>query len=783
MIVQVIKKVFRHRYFRLTSGVLILAIGIWYALSLQGVLFEDPYSTVILDRRGELMGARIASDGQWRFPEEQEVPDRFTTCLLEFEDKRFYQHPGVDPLAIARAFSSNLRSGERVSGGSTLSMQVIRMAQKNPPRTYFQKTKEIILATRLEIKYSKKEILSLYASHAPFGGNVVGLQTAAWKYYGKNPHELTWSQAATLAVLPNAPSLIHPGKNRSHLLEKRNRLLRTLYEHQKIDSTTLALSLTEPLPEKPLALPNYCPHLTENIRQKFSGGIYQSSLQLSLQREAMEVLKRHQKKLEANSIFNGAILIADNETGEILSYIGNADSNNPFHQGHVNMVTAHRSTGSVLKPLLFAACLNEGLILPNSLIADVPIRINQYQPKNFHYTYDGAVPASLALSRSLNIPAVHLLRQYSTERFCEYLKKAGLPSFNRKPSEYGYSLILGGGEACLYDLCSAYASMARTLNHFNQHQRYFHKDFRSLQTQVGSDTAQAVSQSPLLNASSIYSTFEALQEVIRPEEFQHWKHLHHQRLIAWKTGTSFGNRDAWSIGCSKRYTIGVWLGNADGEGRAVLTGIDAAAPVLFELFNLLPEENDFFSRPENEMELSEVCVNSGEIASELCPDTRKEWINKHTQRTQKCPYHLLIHLDEEEKFRVSGECYPVSQMKSRVFFVLPPAMEQYYRKSHGDYRILPPFAVACQPSESQSPIELLYPSPESNIHLDPHQKVVFEASHSNPLARLYWHIDDEYLQTTKGQEHQLEVTAKPGKHCVTILDDAGITIKRDFEIY
>jgi len=348
---------------------MVAALAIAYYFCLPNPLFSDPICTVLVDRNGELLGARIAQDGQWRFPYQDSVPHKFETALLSFEDKRFYNHWGVDPLAIGRAAYLNIKSGSIVSGGSTISMQVIRLARKGQSRTFFEKAIEMVMATRLEFRYSKKEILNYYASHAPFGGNVVGLDAAAWKYYGRSANQLSWSEAATLAVLPNSPSLIHPGKNRHQLREKRNRLLDRLYELEEIDSITNYLAKLEALPDRPMPLPNLSPHLTEKVKKEQEAesstkAVVQTTIDYEFQLRVNDVLKRHYQHLKQNGIHNGGALVVEVETGDVMAYVGNMPCETDEENGAVDVIPAPRSTGSILKPFLYAAMLQDGQLFP-----------------------------------------------------------------------------------------------------------------------------------------------------------------------------------------------------------------------------------------------------------------------------------------------------------------------------------------------------------------------------------------------------------------------------------
>jgi penicillin-binding protein 1C len=367
---------------------ILFGLTLWFALCLPKPLFNTPTSFVIDDDAGQLLGASIATDGQWRFPYNADVPQKFAKCIIAFEDKRFNTHWGFDPLAFGRAIRQNIRSKKVTSGGSTLTMQVIRLSTRHN-RTVWNKLGEIFMALRLEVTYSKKEIMALYASNAPFGSNVIGLDAASWRYFGRGPEKLSWGEMAALAVLPNSPSLVHPGKNRQVLLKKRNLLLNRLYKQGIIDSTTAALAKFEPVPEKPMPLPQAAPHLLQRFKVDFKSKKHaftrlKTTIKSNLQEQIGDILEKHHQVLKANDINNIAAVVLDVETGATLAYAGNiAHQEDPEMESDVDVVNAPRSPGSTLKPLLYASMLHDGLILPNSLIPDVPTQIAGYHPENF----------------------------------------------------------------------------------------------------------------------------------------------------------------------------------------------------------------------------------------------------------------------------------------------------------------------------------------------------------------------------------------------------------------
>ena len=789
----------KHRLKLLVSGTILLL----FIFCLPDPLFQDPTSTILLDRDKQLLGARIAADGQWRFPVSNQIPEKFKKAIISFEDKRFYYHPGIDPLAILRALWLNVTRGEVVSGGSTLSMQLIRLSRKGKPRTLLEKIREMILAARLEVRFSKEEILALYASHAPFGGNVVGLDAAAWKYFGRESNKLSWSEICTLAVLPNAPSLIHPGKNRELLLKKRNFLLGKLLNEGQMDSTTHTLALLENLPGKPLPLPSYAPHLLEQIHQKNLAKkevltITHSTLNASLQSRTSNVVRRHHAHLNQNGIQNAGVLVLEVETGDVLAYVGNTPCEGKLHGCSVNMIPAHRSSGSILKPILYAAMLESGEILPNMLTPDVPSNYGGFTPTNYDRSYKGAVPASLALARSLNIPSVHMLNRYGIAKFQSLLTGLGMTSLIRSPDQYGLTLILGGAESTLWDLAGIYAGMARTLRFFSHYNgKYESQTFRppnylieTTRSKLDYSQFDQLNDQSMLSASAIWHTFEAMVRVTRPDVESFWENFTSSQKIAWKTGTSYGFRDAWAIGCTPGYVVAVWVGNADGEGRPGLVGAYTAAPIMFDVFDLLPSSIPWFDPPFDEMSQISICKQSGHRAGEYCKETDRVWVPNTGLKTYPCPYHRLIHLDPTATFRVHSDCESPLEMQQQAYFVLPPAQEIYYRNHHPDYRLLPQYRADClsqiQSGQQDANMEILYPTPNSQIFipvdLDGNKsEVVFEAAHRDPEAIIFWHLNDTYLGQSS-HIHEKGLNLSPGHYVLTLVDEQGETIKRGFEI-
>lgn len=777
------KKIFK--LIKLLMPEFIMSFAFWYIFCLPNPLFADPYSTVLFDKNGLILSSRISKDSQWRFPENKNVPSKFKVSLIEFEDKTFYKHLGVSARGIGRALLQNTRSMSVKSGGSTLTMQLARMVRKEKSRGIWDKIVESLMATRIELSYSKEEIISLYAAHAPFGGNVVGLEAASWRYFGRSADKLSWAESATLAVLPNAPSLIFPGKNTERLRNKRNRLLKSLHQNGKINSEEFQLAILEPLPGKPIPIPQLATQLLDHaIQDGFQEQRIYSSIDRHLQEQVLLSLERYHNEYEQHQVHNMAAIVIDVKTNKVISYVGNTSDfhDNGSESSVVNCANARRSTGSILKPLLYGAAMEKGEISPESILPDIPTHISGFSPKNFNQTYDGAVAAKTALSRSLNVPMVRLLAQHGTQNFHEELKNLGFTTFDRPTSEYGLSLILGGAETSLFEVCSVYSSLAQQLNSSLNGNKYHGNKLSYLINDNKKDENLITKE---FSASVIYQMFEAMVEVNRPGEESNWRYLGNGNKIAWKTGTSYGFRDAWSIGLTRDYLVGVWIGNADGEGRPGLTGISMAAPVLFDLFDKLPRSN-WFARPQFDMIPATICRQSGFRSTDNCELVDTLILPKSMTKLEGCKYHQVVHLNRKGEFQLSRACANEDEIQTKSWFVLPPAMEEYYKMKSADYQVLPPWKEGCNPIADNENMAIHYPKKNSRITVpigvDGNKtSVVFEASHRRSKTEVHWHLDEQYLGSTR-EIHQMNIQPEVGKHRLLLIDEHGESVSTSFEV-
>ena len=779
--------------------VAVAAVGFWQLA--PSPLFQTPQSAVLLARDGTLLGARIAADGQWRFPELKQVPDKYRAALLTYEDKRFERHPGIDLLAVARAVRLNLAQRRVVSGASTITMQVARLSRA--PRSNGEggdrlrnrglrsKLIEAALALRIEAGYSKDEILALYASNAPFGGNVVGLEAAAWRYFGREPAALSWAEVATLAVLPNQPALVTPGRNRARLQAKRDALLHRLHQDGRLDALDLEAALAEPLVGAPLALPDEAPHLLETLRRRHpEQHRFESTLDAGLQRAAMQIVAARSRELARQGIHNAAALIVDHQSFEVLAYVGNAQwSVRNVHGYAVDIVQRPRSTGSILKPVLYAAMLDSGQLLPKMLVPDVPAQYAGYSPENFDRSYRGAVPADVALAQSLNVPAVRMLREYGVDRFYDLLTDLGMSTLTQPPDHYGLTLILGGAEGTLWDMTRMHAGLAALAGEALPDAPHPQRELRVLRADAPTAAdPSATSHDQPLSPGAAWLTLNALLEVPRPAEEGDWRSFASSRKIAWKTGTSWGQRDAWAVGSSGRYTVSVWAGNASGDGRPGLTGAVAAAPILFELHGRLPAAR-WIPPPQLAMKRVPVCRNDGYLANDHC-ESELQWIPVASHFDRQSPYNMLVHLDASGRSRVDSGCERVAGMQHVNWFVLPPTQEYYFRRHDAAYRELPDIRPDCtaalEASTGRSVMDFLYPAAGTRVYipldLDGRRgRVVLEAVHRDAGASIHWHLDGQYLGTTQTW-HQQSLELQPGEHVITLIDAAGNRLARRFEV-
>jgi penicillin-binding protein 1C len=751
--------------------IIILFSGVIYLITPDASQQLDRYGKIVLDRNGKILRAFLNEDEQWCFlPQNKPVPAKLEKAVLTFEDRYFYQHPGFNPVSIYKALVRNIKAGKIVAGGSTITMQVCRLAHPGK-RTLSKKLLELLHAFKLEILYSKKHILALYLNNAPYGGNIVGIRAAAYKYYGREPEQLSWAEAALLAVLPNAPAQLSPGRNQQLLIEKRNRLLHILADKGYFDQNTCLLSCLEPAPDSRRLLPCQAPHLTRLAANRQDEPEISTTIDRELQNLVENTIDFRSSYLQENGIKNLAALVADNASGEILVWIGSQDFYDEKSNGQVDGVLAARSPGSTLKPFLYALAMDEGLIVPETKIHDVPTYFRGFQPENANKCYEGWVNTSEALTRSLNIPAVRLLNLYGYERFYYHLKDAGISTLFRPASGYGLTLIIGGCEVKMLDLAALFSGLAN-------YGKF--KPLRYLKNEPETKSVQ------LLSPGSSWQILNITSELVRPGSENYWHQYDNQAKLAWKTGTSYGHRDAWAVGVNPQYTIAVWTGNFTNESNPSLTGAASAGPLLFAIFNALPKnsQNTWFRMPENEMQEREICSVTGLAPSKWCSrDTIL--VSRQAKSLRLCPNHQPFQIAMDGKNTVCSKCWQSHEHETRVYLLYPPQVKKYLDLNGYPIIAIPPHLPNC-PTRTHDQLQIDYPQPGALIFLPRdidlrQQKMTPQISGYPTETRLFWYLDDEYLGTSIGKEN-IPLLPTDGTHTLSIITPSGNTATTTFTI-
>ena len=748
----------RSKFFVLTA---LLFLCFLYFPFLSSVVPAD-YSVVVRDRDGAVLRAFLNEEEQWCFPpnDTAKVPYKLEKAVLHYEDKYFRWHPGINPYAIARAIKLNWQSEKIESGASTITMQVARLG-RGSRRSYWNKFVEVFRSFRIEAQYSKDEILSMYLDHAPFGGNIIGYRAASQKYFLKEPEQLSWAEAATFAVLPNAPGLISPDKNPSALLRKRNDLLEELYEGGLMDTTTYNLALSEPLPSGSFPFEQHAHHLTERLGD-YDEKELRTTLDLEIQYECEDLVRNYSYEMNIRGVENASVIVLDTKTGAVLAYVGSQDYYDFEKNGMVDGVIAPRSSGSLLKPFLYALSIDEGLIHPNTVIKDIPTYYGAYSPKNASKDYDGLVPAKEALIRSLNIPAVRLLNSYGVYSFYEFLNDAGLTTLFRSAEEYGLPLIIGGAEVNLLEMAMLYQGLANN-------GRFTYPYF--LQTDQSNSSKQLISD------GACYQVLEMIKKLQRPGLESYWEEFAGARSLAWKTGTSYGHKDAWAVGVNPEYTIAVWLGNFDGTGNNSLVGTTAAGPLLFQVLERISGENrSWFKKHDEDFRSLRLCKSSGFLASEHCfaIDTLDFPINARALKL--CPYHVSVEVDSAGKEMVCSHCWKKGHY-SKSFLKYPSDVVLQLSKKGRVQEVVPHHNQSCSVGEDLSSIEFVYPVDSALIWIPrdfdgKFQRIIAEVAIERKEERVFWYCDNRYLGVTK-KNHNLALDLKPGKHRLIARSEGG----------
>jgi penicillin-binding protein 1C len=764
--------VFKHRRVLLISLIFIFPFIIYLCWPPSNP-FPSNYSRILYDAKGELLQATLASDQQLRFPLSiDSLPEKYIRAVLTWEDRRFFSHPGVDILSIAKSFILNIQKNDRVRGASTITMQTVRLAHPGK-RTYLRKILECITSLKYSLHFSKQKILKMYAAHVPMGGNTVGIESASYRYYGTPLKEITWSQAALLAVLPNAPSMINIEHQRGQLKKKRDLLLSQLLTRHYIDSLTYRTACTEELPEPQSRIPFKTPHFTQFAYSSCKATVIHSTLDYSMQFHAESIMRSFMAHLNSEGIRNCAVLISDTKTGAVKVYIGSQSFFDTVSSGQVDGVQALRSSGSTLKPFLVAKALDRGPFTMKTQIHDVPTWYGNFAPMNADQQFRGLVTMEEMLIQSLNIPAVRLLHAYGVSDFYTFLKdQAGISSLTRTAEGYGLSLILGGAEVSLWDLCALY----RTLGNSG---KYTHLYF---------DTPQQESHQ-IFSRGAAWLTLEALRNVKRPEVEYYRQYFTEQLPVAWKTGTSYGQKDAWAIGVNAQWTIGVWVGNFNGEGNQLLGGSRSAGPLLFSLFRNFTDSKTttWFEKPEIDLKKIEICSESGLLPNEYCPQRERIEIPECSYTTKLCSMHKHICMGKSSGYEVCSRCWDTPDTIWTVKTILDPAVVSIYKKSGRNFDVLPLHNPQCKMVSSHSTIEIEYPLDDHTIQIPrnykgEYEKLVLKANYQRPSGHLFWYLNTVFIGETI-DNHSIAVNLESNDYVLTVQDEEGATAEVRFMVF
>lgn len=741
--------------------------GIFVLFLLMDALFpfsaKIEHSQIITDSKGRILHAFLTSDDKWRMKTElEEITPELQEAIVFKEDKWFYYHLGVNPLAIGRAAFNNIVKGKRTSGASTITMQVARLLQPKE-RSYFNKILEMWHALQLEWHFSKKEILQLYLNLVPYGGNIEGVKSAAVLYFDKAPNHLSIAEITTLAIIPNRPTSLLLGKNNAKVKEARNEWLQRFQASKVFDQQAIEDALTEPLNAQRLESPRIAPHFAYRMKYEHPDEpIIKTTLQYNQQLKVEKLASNYIQRIYHQRITNAAVMVLNNNTNQVEAYVGSSDFFNSEASGQVDGVRSNRSPGSTLKPFLYGLAFDKGLLTPKYKISDVPTNFTGYSPVNYSGEYEGMVTIEYALANSLNVPAVKVLDEMGVDYFLGKLSDAGFSYIKRNQNNLGLSVALGGCGVRLDELTALYAAFANDGN------------IREPQYILG-DTARL--NVPIMSESAAFIVTEILTQLTRPDLPKNIESSINLPKIAWKTGTSYGRKDAWSVGYNGNYTIGVWCGNFSGEGVPDLTGATVATPLLFNIFNSIDYQSQkTWFQPPKDLDYRWVCSESGLPPNEHCSEQVMDTYLPLVSNTLKCKHYQEVRLNPDESHAFCTSCTPSLGFKKKIFPNYPPEIIAYYEKENIPYDKIPPHNPKCERVFSDLAAAPKITSPVDGLEylIDPQDNTQLMLSCNAPSSteKVYWYINDRFFQSATSTEN-LFFEPKEGKNKITCVDDKG----------
>lgn len=728
------------------------------------------YGQLIRGDDSSVLHAYLAKDEQWRMKvSAEEITPELRKAIIFKEDKYFYYHPGVNLLSVGRAMFNNITHKKRTSGASTITMQVARMLQPKK-RTYFNKVTEMFRALQLELHYTKNEILDMYLNLVPYGSNIQGVKAASILYFDKMPEQLSLAEITALSIIPNKPNSLVMGKHNRQLVNYRNEWLMRFKEAGLFSDKAIEDALTEPLTASRHDAPKKVPQFAWRMHTQHPGkaDIY-STISKRMQRQAEDITQGYMSNLELQNIHNCAVIVIDNTNHEVKAYIGSHNFYDDTHHGQVDGVAAPRSPGSTLKPFLYALCTDMGMITPKTIIADVPVNLDGYMPENYDLEFRGNIAIEDALKKSLNIPAVKLLNEAGTETFIRALSNCGVSTLKEQRKNLGISLILGGCTIRLDELAGLYSTLANK------------GEFQPMKWTTEPVKPTKVKPVRLVSPAAAYIVSNIITDLYRPDVPNLFDNALSIPKIAWKTGTSYGRKDAWSVGYNKRYTIGVWVGNFDGTGVAELNGAGIATPLLFRLFNTIDKHvsDDWLKMPEK-VQFRYVCKETGKTPNDFCTETIMDYYIPGISDNNHCDHLKEVWLAADESFSYCTSCRPSAGYKTETIPNISAELTAYYEQYHIPYTKIPEHNPLCSRTfDGQAPYITSLTDKATYLITDKNkQQLQLQCTAGNDVKKVFWYINDKYLTSTDAGERVFFVPETPNIK-ISCADDKG----RNKDIY
>ncbi|MBK7141408.1 MAG: penicillin-binding protein 1C [bacterium] len=764
----------RHRWFLWGAGILlILATLHWMIFPLPKENLSRPYGSFVYSRDNRLLNCFTASDRFWRKPVKlEEISPQLIDAVIATEDKWFRFHPGCNPISLLSAAYDNVTAGKFVRGGSTITMQIARMIEPKE-RTVFNKFIEIFRALQLELTYSKDELLEFYFNLAPYGGNIEGVGAASYLYFGKRPSELTLSEIAILTAIPASPNQFRPDANLENCRRRRDTVINRLLTDSVIDSVDAAQAKREEIPDTRVQPAVAAPHFCQLIARRYPERTeLASTIDFKLQVVCEQLATGFQQSLREKAINNLSLVVLDSRTSELLAMVGSANFGDVAHQGQVNGAISPRSPGSALKPFVYGLAFDKGLISPGLRLEDLPVNYSGYMPVNYDGEYHGIVRADDALIQSLNVPAVNLASRVGVAQIYNLMKRGGISTLTRKHQEYGLPLVLGSCEVTLLELTNMYAMLARGGQYESVALLADHKSGPGER---------------LLTSETTYLLAEILSELKRPDLPSSWEFTTDMPRVAWKTGTSYGRKDAWAIGYNPDFTIGVWAGNFTAEGSIAIVGAEIAAPLMLSIFDHLytKRQAPWYARPDN-VKVRSICATSGMTTTAACPSSVDESYIAGLSPTRQCDLHKKVLVDNRSGYRLCPHCSDGKKYTEKVIEQYSPKIATWLLR-RGVISLLPQHDPSCTgASGGEDPV---ITSPEhgavymvqDNAPLE-YQKILFEASVGSDAAEIHWFLDGELFATATDPDSRIFYTPKKGDHRLMCVDTQGRSASISFRV-